>query len=281
MTEHLIKTEYETLNDSDIETALKFIDGKCSEYYFIDYLRCTNGNVVDAIDFYLLDDKLRSLLTQYLIRFEIQLKTDFVKTVQDSTGSPSFWNNKRFFIPEARQSTIRGKVSSFTQIKKHIQGNLDRMSFTTMGPINYAAMYSSSFGTFQELYKLIDLPHKINFINKYTSHLNIHNYKILNACLESIRKIRNRCAHGNHIISLKLVNELNCLRGTLFSNNCSPNPNFHLTVTEATFIFIIKQLKCGYEFKKRLITLLKKYKLLLVKYNGKHCLSGNTIEKIS
>ena len=78
-----------------------------------------------------------------------------------------------------------------------------------------------------------------------------------------------------------MVNELNSLRGVLFDRGSSPNQNYHLTVMEATIIFIIKQLTCGNEFKSRLVSLLIKYNLILTKYNGKHSLSGNTIAKIN
>lgn len=55
MLKHLIKNEYKTLKPSKVKKATDFIKGKCNEYYFLDYLRCTNGNVNDAIEFYLLD----------------------------------------------------------------------------------------------------------------------------------------------------------------------------------------------------------------------------------
>lgn len=280
MIKHLLKHEYSKLKASDYKKALDFIDGKCSQYYFLDYMRCANGDVDDAIEFYLLDDKLRSLLTQYLIRFEIQIKTDFVQKVQDSTHSSSFWKHRKYYIEEARHPGKKGNISNFTRMKRHIESNMNRMAFSTIGPINYAAMYSSSFGTFQELFKFIDLPYKDSFIQIYTSHLKVHSYKILNTYLESIRRIRNRCAHGNHIISLKMVNDLNSLRSTMFNCDATPNSNFHLTVMEATIIFIIKQLNCGEEFKNRLISLLSKYEDILTKYNGKHSLSSKTIAKI-
>lgn len=281
MLKHLIKNEYKTLKPSEVKKATDFIQGKCSEYYFLDYLRCTNGNIDDAIEFYLLDDKLRSLFTQYLIRFEIQLKTDFVRFVQDSTHSSSFWKHKKYYLLDARNPRSNGKASKYYLMKKKIQNNISRLTFTTIGPSNYVAMYSSSFGTFQELFKLIDMRHKIDFINQYTSHLQIHGYKILNIYFESIRRIRNRCAHGNHLITMKMANDLYNLKPIMFARNASPNPNHHLTALEATIIFIIKQLNCGEEFKNRLISVLNKHQQLLSKYNGKHSLSGNTIIKIS
>lgn len=148
-----------------------------------------------------------------------------------------------------------------------------------MGPSNYAIMYTSSFGAFQELFKNIDIQYK-KIVDAYTSHLNIHTYKILNTYIEAIRTIRNRCAHGSHIISIKMVNDLNNIRNAMFSNNSSPNTNYHLTVLEATIIFLIKQLKYGKQFKK-LKYLFLNQQTLLKKYNGKHSLSGETIVKIN
>lgn len=281
MIKHLLKHEYPKISKTDYQKAIDFIKGKCSQYYFLDYMRCTSGNVDDAIEFYLLDDKLRSLFTQYLIRFEIQIKTDFVDSVQASTHCSSFWSKKKYYLIEARTSVKTGRVSNYFRMKNRILENIKRMGFTSIGPLNHVAMYSSSFGTFQELFKLIDLPYKQIFIEKYTSHLESHDYKILNAYLESIRRIRNRCAHGNHIITLKMVNELNSLRKTIFSDNSSPKPNHHFTVMETTIFFITKQLNCGEEFKQRINSLLNKHLLLLAKYNGKHSLSGSTFEKIN
>ena len=99
------------MKPADYRMAVNFIEGKCSQYYFLDYLRTTNGDVEDAIKFYVLDDRLRSLLSQYLIRFEIQLKTDFAETVQESTRCASFWKKRKFYIPEARTTSSKGKIS--------------------------------------------------------------------------------------------------------------------------------------------------------------------------
>lgn len=279
MIKHLIKHEYPELKTKEINKAKAFIDGKCSEYYFIDYLRTTNGNIDDAIEFYLLDDKLRTIFTQYLIRFEIQLKTDFVDSLQQETHSGSFWSKKIFYIEEARYRGNNGKISKYLLIKRKIESNIARLSFKTKGPSNYVAMYSSSFGTFQELFKLIDLKYKQPFINKYTSHLNFHDYKDLNAYFEAIRRIRNRCAHGNHIITIKMVNDLNGLRSQIFKQGKNLYP-CHFTVMEAVIFFMINQLNCGIEFKNKIEKLLVLHKELLEKYNGKHSLSGTTLSKI-
>ena len=279
MLKHLLKKEYPSLRKADYEKAVAFIDGKCSQYYFLDYMRTTGGNVDDAIEFYLLDDRLRSLLAQYLIRFEIQLKTDFVSSVQTSTRCSSFWEKRRFYLPDARHPRSRGRASKFFLMKKKILGNISHLRFATPGPSNYLAMYSSSFGTFQELFKLIDGPHKAGFIAKYTSCLSRNDYRSLNAYLEAIRRIRNRCAHGNHVITLKMVNDLNNLRQSISAARPLSVPN-HLTVMESVLLFVIAELNCGQEFKSKLLSMLKRHDAIITKYSGRHSLSASTAAKL-
>ncbi len=164
-------------------------------------------------------------------------------------------------------------------MKKKILGNISHLRFATPGPSNYLAMYSSSFGTFQELFKLIDGPHKAGFIAKYTSCLSRNDYRSLNAYLEAIRRIRNRCAHGNHVITLKMVNDLNNLRQSISAARPLSVPN-HLTVMESVLVFVIAELNCGQEFKSKLLSMLKRHDAIITKYSGRHSLSASTAAKL-
>lgn len=267
------------MKPADYRMAVNFIEGKCSQYYFLDYLRTTNGDVEDAIKFYVLDDRLRSLLSQYLIRFEIQLKTDFAETVQESTRCASFWKKRKFYIPEARTTSSKGKISKYRLMCKKIRANIAHLSFSSMGPANYVAMYATSFGTFQDLFKLIDSPHKAAFIQKYTTQLRANDYRTLNGYLEAVRRIRNRCAHGNHVVTLKMVNDLNNLRRTII-RGAPVSVNGYVSVMEATLVFIIEHLNCGDEFKEKLMSIMTEYRDILVKYAGRHSLSAQSIEKV-
>lgn len=276
MIKHLLKIEYPSLKSSSYRKAVDFISGKCSQYYFLDYMRITKGDVDDAIEFYMLDDRLRCLLTQYLIRFEIQLKTDFVDCVQSSTRCSSFWNKRKYYLPDARHPRVRGRASKFYLMCKKIRANISRLNFASMGPFNYVAMYSSSFGTFQELFRLIDVPYKKSFVDKYTSSLKLQGYYALSPYLEAIRRIRNRCAHGNHVITLKMVNDLNNLRSSIYVASPVKIPG-HATVMEAVLAFVIGNLNCGREFQSRLVTILNKHSSILAKYNGRHSFSANSL----
>ena len=92
------------------------------------------------------------------------------------------------------------------------------MKFRTIGPLNYVAMYCLSFGGFKTLFRYIDVKYKESFIERYTSHLKTNVFSVLYAYLDCIRLLRNRCAHGNHIVTLKFKNDLNPYK-YLVSNN--------------------------------------------------------------
>ena len=281
MAKSLIEKEYPFVTKDELNKINKVITTICSEYFFLDFLRTTSGNVDDAIGFFYLDEKLRAILVQYLMRFEIQVKSDFAKMVEHETRSKQFWKVSKYYLPEARAKRP-GKRSNYYLTKKNIESSMGRMSFNTVGPLNYAAMYSISFGCFKTLFRYIDIQYKQSFINKYTSHLSSQTFDLLYSYFDCVRLLRNRCAHGNHVITMKFKNDLNSYRNIVSNQNISPLPGQYISVFEAVILFLIKQLNCGEEFRRKLNNLFKKYNYseLLSKYVGKHSLSANTLEKI-
>ena len=268
----ILKKEYPNLEDSEYKKALSFLKGKCSEYYFIDYMRCSNGNVDDAINFYLFDDGLRFLLIKYIIRFEIQAKADFVNIIEEITNCSSFWKRKEYYLPDTLHVRAGGRHSKFYLLKEKIESNLNRKHFSSLGSINHTALYVSSFGTFQELFKYIDQKYKFEFIENYTHNLNLNDYHTLNAFLEGIRIVRNRCAHGNHIISRKMSSELKKLKTTIrcqiFKDIKSP-----ITPLEGIILYLLEELESSKEFKSDIKCLIEKNSYLIEKYNKKLSLS--------
>lgn len=280
MSKSLIRKEYPLITTSELRKIKKYIANKCSEYYFLGFLRCSNGNVNDALGFFFLDEKLRALLAQYLMRFEIQVKSDFASMVEKATKSKQFWKVNKYYTPTARLRRP-GKKTIFCVTKNNVQGYIDRMKPLTVGPLNYVAMYSISFGCFKTLYTYIDTTYEQKFIDKYTSHLPIHTYDILLQYFECIRILRNRCAHGNHIITKKFAEQLRNNGGRhIIDAGATPLPGRYLSYFEAILLFLIKQLSCGREFKKELKKLIKSFSSLLVAYPSRHSLSTDTVAKI-
>ena len=261
---NILKHEYPNLKNADYKKALSFIDGKYSQYYFLDYMRCSNGNVDDAIQFSVLDEKLRSLFLQNIICFETQLKSDFVISAYKKTHCSDFWKRKKFYLKDAVISRSKGKNSKYYLLTRKLKGGIKKLHFDTIGPSHLVAMYACTFGAFQQLFKYIGKEYKEDFILKY-SH-NEKGYRTLNTYFEAIRIIRNRCAHGNHIISVKLLNDLNKLKFGI-SEKITLSQKI---VLERTLMFIFENLHCGSKFRKDFSLLLKRYEDLLSKYPNKH-----------
>ena len=53
-----------------------------------------------------------------------------------------------------------------------------------------------------------------------------------------------------------------------------------MTVLVAVLAFLFDKLSCGQEFKGKIISALKKYESVLIKYSGRHSLSANSIAKL-
>lgn len=117
---NIIQTLFLNITGNEYAKCMNFINTKCSEYYFSSYLKLTNGNVDDAIEYFKLDEKLRALLLRYILRFENQLKTDFAFEVETLTGSDSFWSNQQFYLRSATLTKSDGRKSDFLFLKSKI-----------------------------------------------------------------------------------------------------------------------------------------------------------------
>lgn len=276
----LIKSDYPTITEQDYQKICKEISRKCNEYYFLDFLKCTEGDVDDAIDLFYFDEKLRTILLKYIMRFEIQIKCDFAEMIENATGSTSFWADSSFYYLDFLIPDRKG-ITRFQTTKENVQSCIDRMNFRTIRNLNCAAMYAASFGSFVTLFRGIDYCYKSNFINRYTSHLGIKTNKVLSLYFSAIKAIRNRCAHGNHVATGKMKNELYSFLSLVNSSSVSPKPGIYISVFEAVLLFLIKQSNCGNLLKGELQRLFSVYKDILKRYGRKISLFEDTIAKFS
>jgi len=274
---NLIKKDYPEMSNNDLKIIDAFIWNKCSEYYFIDYLRSTKGNVIDAIEFYKFDDDLRSVLTQFIIRFEIQIKTDFISKVFKMSKSEYIYKNKDLYLKSATFKKNIKTLSKYENTVARIESEYKKYKFDTPGPLNYVSISFCSFGSFQMLYKYINNSYKKDFIDLYTRELFSHDFKILDLILSSIKIVRNRCAHGNHVITLKLKNQLAEKSSLKIAYKCI-YPYLNLTVFDCVIIYLSNRLTCSKEFKNKIRLLLDKYKKIIIKFNGRMSISKNLLE---
>lgn len=271
MAHKLIKDAFPLITDKDLSKIVDKISDKCSDYYFLDFLKTTNGNTNDAYKLFIFDERLRCLLLKYVLRFEIQIKNTFVECVSKATGDDSFWNKSQYYIFK--------KQEDFNKLKSKIEESFKNLNTPHNSANSYAATYVMSFGTFVSVFKNINPKYKRNFIKKYTKYLPRQDFDVLHKYLLCMRALRNRCAHGTHLVSNSFVNQLSQFRSLKDPGDIKAGME-HFSVFELTLYFLIHSLNCRKEFEIELKKLLEKNKELYSKYGGKQSINPAIIEKL-
>ena len=267
----LIKQTFPSITKEELLRLNDNISDKCSEYYFLEFLKATNGNINDAYRLFIFDEKLRCLLLKYVLRFEIQIKNSFVECVAKATKDESFWNNPNYYIFK--------NSNDFIKLKDKIDESFKNLNTLSMSANSYAATYVMSFGTFITVFKHINPMYKRQFIKKYTKYLPTQDFTVLHKYLLCMRALRNRCAHGTHIVSNSFVNQLAQYSSLKSKNYLKPGME-HFSILELTLYFLMQSLHCHKEFEKDLKAILLKYRRTYSKYGGKQSINPTIIDKI-
>lgn len=272
MPSNILKKHFPQLEEKDIKTIRSKIGDKSNDFYFLEFLKATSGKIDDAYRLFKFDEELRSFLFKYILRFEIQVKSDFMSCLIKSTGDESFWEKKENYIFKTDEE--------FDQLQQKIHEAFDNLNITHSQKDAYAVAYVISFGTFVTLFKKIKPDLKKAFISKYSKKLFKKNdYKILHTYFLCIRALRNRCAHGTHIVSNSFVNQLNQFKSITKEENVGTN-KVRYSVFDLTLKYLIDTIYCSTEFKSKLINLLEKHKALYSLYGGKQSINPTIIEKL-
>lgn len=267
----IIKEVFPDISDEKL-TALKTkIGDKCSEYYFLDFLRATKGNIKDAYRLFIFDERLRCLLLKYVLRFEIQIKNSFVECVSKSTGDIHFWKNPKYYIYKSEKE--------FDRLKEKIEESFKNLATSSQTANSYAATYVMSFGTFVSVFKNINPLYKREFVKEYTKFLPVQDFNILHKYLLCMRALRNRCAHGTHIVSNSFVNQLKQF-SSLKDEKYIKSGMEIMSVFELTLFFLMNTLNCRVEFERELKALLILNERLYSKYGGKQSINPTIVKKL-
>ena len=167
----------------------------------------------------------------------------------------------------------------FEKLKSKINEAFKNIGSPTISENSYAATYVMSFGTFVSVFKNINPAYKRGFIKKYTKYVPQQDFDTLHKYLLCMRALRNRCAHGTHIVSNTFVNQLH--QYSMLKEEGRVKPGMEkMSVFELTLYFLLKNLNCGSEFKKDLQKLLLKNEALYSKYGGRQSINPSIIQKI-
>ena len=273
MVDSILKKHFPSLTEEDIKRIHSKIGDKCNDFYFVEFLKATRGNIDDAYGLFKFDEELRSLLLKYILRFEIQIKSDFMSCLIKATDDERFWENE--------DNYIFGSHDEFEHLKQKIHEAFANLNVPSSHKDSYAVAYVISFGTFVSLFKYIKPELKKGFIKKYSKKLfKKKDFQLLNKYLLCIRALRNRCAHGTHIVSNSFVNQLAQYSFIKKEENVGPGYEYY-TVLELTLKYLIDMIYCTTEFKTVLIALLTKRRALYTKYGGRQSINPTIVEKLS
>ena len=269
----VLKKLFPLLEEKDIQRIHSKIGDKCNDFYFAEFLKATSCNVDDAYRLLKFDEELRSFLFKYVLRFEIQIKSDFMSSLIKETGDNSFWEKKENYIFKDDEE--------FNQLIQKIHDAFENLNIPYSQKDSYAVAYVISFGTFITIFKKIKPEYKKSFIKKYTKKLFKKNdYNILYKYFLCIRALRNRCAHGTHIVSNSFVNQLHQFNYIKKEENAGKSYK-NYSVLDLTLKYLVDMIYCHTEFKDKLIKLLEKHKTLYSKYGGKQSINPSIIEKLN
>lgn len=270
---------YPDLSHEDVTKCTAFISDKCSEYFFCEYLDSTNTIVDHAISLFLLDEKLKTMLLQYCIRLESQLKKDFVEMAISANGDEEFWKKPAYYLPSARLQKPDGKKPDYKKVRASIYEWIRKSNLPTRpGSSAFRAICSCSMGTFIDLVKHIDIPCKQAFTDKYLNGLPKKDFKTLNSYLVCIKKIRNRCAHGSYVITKSFLDILNEHRFLLDEEHKPVNSDYNML--ELLINFIFKNTSAKNEMKNRINYQLGKYSKILDRYSASLSLNKKSKSKM-
>ena len=241
----------------------------------INFLRITAGDVRKAIQLYFFDEQIRSVLLKYILRLEIQMKKDFVDSVYSTTSDSCFWNNPGYFTKRFTTPKQNNTDSLFDVVVKEIANRMKGMHYSSSSDKNQQAFYAMSFGSFIRFYSGMHLKYHFDFSEKYFIKGNPDLVEGLKRYLNNIRIIRNRCCHSNHLVSVKLKNDLNFHTSLLSGYIGDSNSEF-----EKTIYFIYSRLENKDLFKDEMIGVLAEYESYWKPYCRKHILPMTIMQDI-
>lgn len=151
-------------------------------------------NFDDAVKLYYFDYKLRSILSYYIQRIEINFRNFLTYTLSnDYDSNPQWFVDKTLidekFVDKFDTAVYTASFKLNSVIKEHHRNHRGDAYAPAWKTTEYM-----TFGSVINLYKaILDRRKKINICQ----HYGIRYIEILENYLEVIRELRNYCAHGN------------------------------------------------------------------------------------
>lgn len=153
------------------------------------------------VDLYYFDHDLRHILMRYISRIEVNIRTYITYTVSNHyKNDPTWFVNPRVVSPRFRQE-FEQKIYNTLRQNPCIANHHRRYTNDRYAPA-WKTLEFMTLGSIITLYEcLLDQNLKL----KIAQHYGLNTIPLFENYLQTLKVIRNACAHGNHIYDLQLI----------------------------------------------------------------------------
>lgn len=159
------------------------------------------GSYLDyAIALYYLDLDLRQILSKYLNRIEVSIKTTIIYNLSNKYKDCPTWFADKNIVDEPYISSFYDKVYKRLEKNDIIKRHHKHYRKDVFAPA-WKTIEFMTFGEINTLYtNLLFIDDKLLISKKF----NIYKTKVFESYIDAVRVLRNACAHGSAIFDLRL-----------------------------------------------------------------------------
>ncbi len=193
------------------------------------------SNFEDVVKLYYFDYDLRNLLLRYINRIEINFRTYLTYHISNKHKDsptwfvdPSIMQNK--YVNAFENDVYNETFKKTPVIMRHHQHHINDKFAPAWKTIEFM-----TFGNILKLYNNLK-----NDISKYeiSNYYGIRSVKVFNSYMETIRFIRNTCAHGGALFDITLPRSISNGPAGIFENKQKHN----LDGTTNVILYILRQI---------------------------------------
>lgn len=165
----------------------------------------------DAVELYYFDLDLRHLLLRYILRIEINFRTQVIYQVSRFYSSNPFWFTDKAALSEEFINSDKFKSKIYaTKEEKFIRK--DQKKYRRAVSPAWKTLEALSFGVITSIYENLQSDKlKLQIAN----HYNLSTAKSLVDHINTIRRLRNFCAHGKVLFDMHLPQGINLAHANL------------------------------------------------------------------
>lgn len=164
-----------------------------------DHIFCSNASFDDVLNLYYFDNDLRAILTPYLHRIEIHLRTTLIYIVSNYyRRNPTWFSDSKIVAHDfiTRLPALYDDIKKNDTIKHHHR--------KYPNDIYAPAWKTLEYMTFGSILYLIENLKNIKIQEYIAQSMGINNLDVFFSHMQTLRILRNACAHGHNIFDLKL-----------------------------------------------------------------------------